>query len=229
MSPVTLVIEQLVKQFPTAGEPLEVLRGVSMTLAPGQNVAILGPSGSGKSTLLSIVGTLDTPTSGRVQLAGEDPFSLSEAKLASYRADNIGFVFQEHHLLPQCTVLENVLLPLLADGVADQAGQQRATELLERVGLSDRLHHRPAEISGGERQRTAVARALIRQPRLVLADEPTGNLDRLAAQRVGQLLVELGREQEMMLIVVTHSQPLADKLDCRRALVDGVLVDERDG
>ena len=219
-----LVVEDLSKQFPTPGDPLRVLRGVSLTLAAGENAAILGPSGSGKSTLLSILGTLDVPTSGRVELAGQDPFALGDADLASFRANNIGFVFQEHHLLPQCTVLENVALPLLADGVADQAGLDRARQLLERVGLADRLDHRPGQLSGGERQRTAVARALVRQPRLVLADEPTGNLDRRSADRVGELLIELGRERDTILIVVTHSQRLAERLDRRFELIDGKLV-----
>ena len=176
-----LVVENIVKEYPTPAEPLRVLIGVSFSLRRGENLAILGPSGSGKSTLLSILGTLEPPTSGSVRLAGEDPFTLNEAELAEFRRDNVGFVFQDHHLLPQCTVLENVLVPFLADGSATADDQQRATELLARVGLAERLTHRPAELSGGERQRVAIARALVREPTLLLADEPTGNLDRTTA------------------------------------------------
>src|SRR5262249_36979717 len=150
----------VVKDYPTSGEPLHVLAGVSLTLSPGENLAILGPSGSGKSTLLSIVGTLEPPTSGRIQLAGQDPFALQESALATFRSEHIGFVFQDHHLLPQCTVLENVLVPFLADGSAGETDAEQARHLLERVGLAERLDHRPAELSGGERQRTAIARAL---------------------------------------------------------------------
>src|SRR3954463_7800023 len=170
-----LVIENVVKQYPTPTEPLRVLSGVSFSLQRGENVAIVGPSGSGKSTLLSILGTLEPPTSGTVRLGGIDPFSLGENKLADFRRHNIGFVFQEHHLLPQCTVLENVLVPFLSDGAATGEVKLRATGLLERVGLSNRLTPRPAELSGGERQRVAIARALVREPILLLADEPTGN------------------------------------------------------
>ena len=159
---------------------------MSFSLRRGENLAILGPSGSGKSTLLSILGTLEPPTSGSVRLAGKDPFALDEAELAAFRRENIGFVFQEHHLLPQCTVLENVLVPFLADGSATQDDQRRATDLLRRVGLAERLTHRPAELSGGERQRVAIARALVRGPTLLLADEPTGNLDRTTARSIAE-------------------------------------------
>src|SRR3979409_1670906 len=153
-----LVVENVAKRYRTPAEPLQILSGVSLSLRRGENVAILGPSGSGKSTLLSILGTLEPPTSGSVRLAGKDPFALNEAELAAFRRDNIGFVFQEHHLLPQCTVVENVLVPFLADGSASEEDQRRATDLLNRVGLAERLTHRPAELSGGERQRVAIAR-----------------------------------------------------------------------
>jgi len=219
-----LVVENIVKEYPTPADPLKVLAGVSFELRRGDNLAILGPSGSGKSTLLSILGTLEPPTSGKVQLAGHEPFTLDDAKLAAFRRQNIGFVFQDHYLLPQCTALENVLVPFLADGVAAASEQQRARELLTRVGLGERLSHRPAELSGGERQRVALARALVRRPMLLLADEPTGNLDRSTAQTITELLLELQKENNTMLIVVTHSTALAEALGRRMVLDAGRLV-----
>jgi lipoprotein-releasing system ATP-binding protein len=199
------------------------LQDVSLELSAGQNVAILGPSGSGKSTLLHIVGTLDAPTSGSVRLDGNDPFALAEPELAAFRNQRIGFVFQDHHLLPQCSVLENVLLPTIAKGPATPEEVDRARSLIARVGLEGRLTHRPAELSGGERQRAAVARALVNRPRLLLADEPTGNLDAKSAAGVAELLLELQAADAAMLIVVTHSQELAARLQGRLTLVDGRL------
>ena len=222
-----LIVEDVAKEYPTRAASLVVLRGVSLSLSAGENLAILGPSGSGKSTLLSIIGTLDRPTRGSVTLGGVDPFSLDENKLAEFRNHKIGLVFQDHHLLPQCSVLENVLLPAIADGPAKSEDVQRARELLDRVGLGTRLEHRPAELSGGERQRAAVARALIRQPTLLLADEPTGNLDRTTATAVGRLLLDLQAERQMMLIVVTHSLELADALSRRMELDEGRLQEAR--
>jgi lipoprotein-releasing system ATP-binding protein len=219
-----LVVDNIVKEYPTPGEPLRVLSGASFTLERGQNLAILGPSGSGKSTLLSILGTLEPPTSGVVRLAGEDPYALDEKALARFRSRRIGFVFQDHHLLPQCTVLENVLTPFLADGAATPADGERATALLARVGLSERLTHRPAELSGGERQRVAIARSLVREPMLILADEPTGNLDRTTARVITDLLLELQAERNTILIVVTHSAALAGALEKRMELDTGRLV-----
>ena len=184
-----------------------------------------GPSGSGKSTLLSIVGTLETPTSGRVLLDGVDPAELGERQLAAFRSRRIGFVFQDHYLLPQCSLLENVLLPAVPLGPVKADTIQRAEMLLQRVGLADRREHRPAELSGGERQRAALARALINAPDLLLADEPTGNLDHTTAQQVGQLLVELQKTEPMILVVVTHSQRLAECLQTRLELDAGRLRD----
>ncbi len=218
-----LVVENVVKEYPTSGPPLRVLSGVSLALSRGENLAIVGPSGSGKSTLLSILGTLEPPTYGSVRLAGQDPSSLGESELAAFRRDRIGFVFQEHHLLPQCTVLENVLIPFLAEGAASDENQQRAMELLERVGLSARLDHRPAELSGGERQRVAIARALVRGPTLLLADEPTGNLDRTTARLISTLLLELQAAENTILIVVTHSDALAELVQRRLELDAGRL------
>jgi lipoprotein-releasing system ATP-binding protein len=219
-----LVVDGIVKQYPTPGEPLRVLSGVSFRLMRGENLAILGPSGSGKSTLLSILGTLEPPTAGRVWLAGQDPFQLDEPALAQFRSRQVGFVFQDHHLLPQCTVLENVLVPFLADGVANSEQRDQAIELLRRVGLAERLTHRPAELSGGERQRVAIARSLVRQPILLLADEPTGNLDRTTAQSITELMLELQAERNAILVVVTHSIALAATLQRRMELDAGQLV-----
>jgi lipoprotein-releasing system ATP-binding protein len=218
-----LVVEHLGKEYPTRSEPLVVLRDVNLQLAAGENLAVLGPSGSGKSTLLHIIGTLDTPTNGSVRLQDQDPFSLDEGDLADFRNRNVGFVFQEHHLLPQLSVLENVLVPTLACGGAQPDLVQRAKELIERVGLSNRIDHRPAELSGGERQRVAVARALIHSPMLLLADEPTGSLDRSNAASIGQLLLELQQREGSMLIVVTHSMELAEMLGQRLELDAGAL------
>jgi lipoprotein-releasing system ATP-binding protein len=218
-----LIVENVAKQYPTRAEPLAVLKGISLALAAGENAAIVGPSGSGKSTLLSIIGTLEPPTAGRVLLAGQDPSQLDEPHLAAFRNRRIGFVFQDHYLLPQCSVLENVLVPTVAEGRTTAAAMDRAKMLLERVGLSARLEHRPAELSGGERQRAAIARALINQPDLLLADEPTGNLDRTTALRVGELLLELQRLDRMMLLVVTHSERLAGLMTRRWQIDEGRL------
>jgi lipoprotein-releasing system ATP-binding protein len=220
-----LTVENVVKEYPTPGEPLRVLGGVTFSMQRGENLAIVGPSGSGKSTLLSILGTLEPPTAGGVRLAGEDPFTLNEPTLAEFRRRRIGFVFQDHHLLPQCNVLENVLVPFLADGTATADDQQRAADLLTRVGLAERLTHRPAELSGGERQRVAIARALVRGPTLLLADEPTGNLDRTTAHSITELLIQLQAERNAILIVVTHSTTLAESLQRRMELDSGRLVD----
>ena len=217
-----LSAESIAKTYPTRGGALLVLRDVSLALQTGQAAAILGPSGSGKSTLLHILGTLETPTAGRVRLDDCDPFALPARELARFRNQQIGFVFQDHHLLPQCSVLENVFIPTLAGEPTDDV-EARARALLARVGLADRLDHRPAELSGGEKQRVALARALINRPRLVLADEPTGNLDRATAEPVGELLAELPREQDAILVVVTHSEALAGRFERRYDLVAGTL------
>ncbi|QDV71389.1 Lipoprotein-releasing system ATP-binding protein LolD [Rosistilla carotiformis] len=218
-----LVVEQVSKQYETRTDPLVVLRDVSLQLEAGQNAAIIGPSGSGKSTLLHILGSLDRPTSGSVKLDDVDPYALDEEAIALFRNQRIGFIFQEHHLLPQLSVIENVLVPSLAHGKPSAARIQRAQELLERVGLSGRLEHLPSELSGGERERVAVARALLCEPTLVLADEPTGNLDRNTAETVGRLLVDLQKQENAMLIVVTHSMALADLMQQRYELIDGGL------
>ncbi len=219
--------ENLGKSYPTRAEPLVVLRDVSFALDRGDSISIVGRSGSGKSTLLQILGTLDTPTTGAVRLDGQDPFALSEPALAAFRNRHVGFVFQEHHLLPQLSVLENVLIPALATGRPTADQRQRAEELLERVGLSQRTAHRPAELSGGERQRVAVARALLLKPALVLADEPTGNLDRANAVAIGRLLRELQQAEHAMLIVVTHSDELAAEMRRQFRIDDGRLSESR--
>lgn len=197
------------KEYPTPTSPLVVLKDVSFELSPGESLAIVGPSGSGKSTLLNILGTLDHPTAGSVRFGDIDPFALSESALARFRSEHVGFIFQDHHLLPQCTALENVLLPRLArDGKAGDA-VGRAKELLRLVGLDQRETHFPSELSGGERQRVAVARAMMNGPGLLLCDEPTGNLDAVNAAAIGGLLRSVAGTIQAILIVVTHSPTLA--------------------
>lgn len=220
----SLVVADLRKEYPTPAAPLVVLRGVSLALSAGESLAVVGPSGSGKSTLLHILGALERPTSGSVRLDEIDPFALGENRLADFRNQQVGFVFQDHHLLPQCTVLENVLVPTLARGSAQAADLRRAEELLDRVGLQPRRGHRPAELSGGERQRAAVARALLRRPRLLLADEPTGNLDRTTASAIVDLLTDVVRSESVMLITVTHSPEVACRMQRQAELQDGRLV-----
>lgn len=200
---------------------VHVLRGVDLEVRRGESLAIVGPSGSGKSTLLNIIGTLDRPSAGQVFLDGQDLSQFDDAKLAEMRNRQVGFVFQSHHLLPHCNVLENVLVPTL---VSKTDETERARKLLDRVGLGSRLTHRPGQLSGGERQRVAVVRALINQPKLLLADEPTGSLDRASATELGQLLVELNREQGLTLIVVTHALDLADRMGRRFEIRQGELV-----
>lgn len=222
---VSLLADSLSKSYSTPDSELDVLVDVSLSLAASENLAILGPSGSGKSTLLAILGTLDQPSSGTLRIGDADPFQLPEPQLAEFRSRQIGFIFQDHHLLPQCTVLENVLVPFLASGSAGTVEIDEATQLICRVGLADRLLHRPAQLSGGEKQRVAIARALVRKPILVLADEPTGNLDSRTAEEVSRLLLELQIEQESMLVAVTHSQQLADSMQRRLHLDNGRLVE----
>jgi len=216
-----LNISELRKSYPSPGEDLTVLDGVTLTLESGESLGITGPSGSGKSTLLHILGTLETPTSGRVELGGENPFEFPSRRLAEFRNRKIGFVFQDHHLLPQCTALENVLVPtLVADGVTAEK-EAWARQLLERVGLSARLDHVPAELSGGEKQRVSIARALIHKPMLLLCDEPSGNLDSSNAATVRDLFLELHGELQNILVVVTHSLDLAAHFDRRVELRRG--------
>ena len=218
-----LEVQHLCKDYPARSGPLPVLRDLTLKVEKGEALAVMGPSGSGKSTLLHILGTLDPPTSGTVLLDGKDPFVLSEPELADFRNRSIGFVFQDHHLLPQCSVLENVLIPTLVSKDNASDTETWARQLLERVGLSGRLDHRPAELSGGERQRVALARALIHRPSLLLADEPTGNLDRRSAQAVGQLLLDLHRQEQTILVVVTHSPELAKMFARKMEMIDGRL------
>jgi lipoprotein-releasing system ATP-binding protein len=219
-----LVARSLAKSYPAAsGGELTVLSDATLEMERGESAAVLGPSGSGKSTFLAILGTLERPTAGSLSLDGVEPFQLAEPELAAFRSRNIGFVFQEHHLLPQCSVLENVLVPLLADGAASSEDVKRASQLLERVGLGDRRNHRPAELSGGERQRAALARALIRNPMLLLADEPTGNLDRSTARAMVELMLELQGEHNALLVAVTHSAALAERMQRRYELDVGRL------
>ncbi|NCO37623.1 MAG: ABC transporter [Armatimonadetes bacterium CG_4_10_14_3_um_filter_66_18] len=225
-----LKLENVTKRYAApedGGAAPDVLRGIDLELTTGESLAIVGPSGSGKSTLLNIIGTLDQPTNGTVLLGGRQLGALSDGQQAELRSREIGFVFQSHHLLPQCTVLENVLVPTLVvrAGAARSGADARAKSLLERVGLSERLTHRPGQLSGGERQRVAVVRALINEPKLLLADEPTGSLDRAAADNLAELLVELNKETGVTLILVTHALDLAGRMARVQELRDGVLQD----
>jgi lipoprotein-releasing system ATP-binding protein len=217
-----LIGKDLRKEYPTPTQPLVVLRGVDLSLSPGEKLAVVGPSGSGKSTLLNIVGTLDPPTAGSVHLAGVNPVELSSKDLAQFRSRSIGFIFQDHHLLPQCTALENVILPRLALGTTTEEDRKRAVELIGQVGLADRVTHLPAELSGGERQRVAIARALINRPALLLCDEPTGNLDQKTADTIADLLLSLS--SDTILIAVTHSMHLARRFGKTMTMSEGELV-----
>ena len=226
-----LEVAGVTKTYATPRGPLSVLLDVTFSLAFGEAAAIMGPSGSGKSSLLYILGALEPPTSGTIAINGRDPFSLGRTELAAFRNDEIGFVFQDHCLLPQCSVLENVLVPTLVarrgiKGAKEEgdAVVARARALVDQVGLQDRMDHRPGELSGGEKQRVAIARALIRQPRVVLCDEPTGNLDQRSAETVARLLLDMHGRQQSVLIVVTHSQLLADHFPVRFELASGRLV-----
>lgn len=217
----SLRVRELHKSFELGATTVEVLRGVSFELGAGEALALTGPSGSGKSTLLHLVGTLDQPSSGTIEIDGNDPFTLREPELARFRNSTIGFVFQDSHLLPQYSVLENVLLPALAFPTRPANSTQWARQLLDRVGLSHRISHLPAELSGGERQRVAVARALINRPRLMLCDEPTGSLDSSTADSIARLLFELHQQEANMLLVVTHSLALAERFVRRLELREG--------
>jgi lipoprotein-releasing system ATP-binding protein len=220
-----LKIENVSKEYPAPRETLKIISGVSLSLSRGDALSIVGPSGSGKSTLLYIMGALEPPSSGTVTLDGKNPFQLKERELAAFRNKEIGFVFQDHCLLPQCSVLENVLTPTLVSETKenDERILERARSLLQQVGLADRLDHRPAQLSGGEKQRVALARALITSPQLLLCDEPTGNLDHKAAEVVGSLLLELHQQQKTILVVVTHSAELAARFPLRYELLDQQL------
>jgi lipoprotein-releasing system ATP-binding protein len=220
-----LAVSHVTKNYATAEGPLAILRDVSFTLDVGQSAAIMGPSGSGKSTLLYTLGALEPPSSGTVSLNGQDPYTLDERDLAAFRNRHIGFVFQDHSLLPQCSVLENVLTPTLVsrDRSAREFGE-RARSLLDQVGLTHRLTHRPSQLSGGERQRVAIARALVQQPTLLLCDEPTGNLDQRNADIVAELLLSLHNAQRTILVLVTHSIDMARRFDLRFAIADGQMV-----
>lgn len=226
-SAIQLQLEGVTKHYDAVedAEPAQVLRGIDLEVKAGESLAVVGPSGSGKSTLLYIMGTLDRPTTGNVWFDGRDGSGMNDEELAQLRNREIGFIFQFHHLLPQCTALENVLVPTLVHTNASDGGEleRRAIQLLEKVGLGHRLHHRPAQLSGGERQRVAVVRALMNQPRLVLADEPTGSLDGASARELAELLVMLNQEWNVTLVVVTHSEDLAGRMDRVLHLQEGRL------
>ena len=221
-----LSVENLTREFNSAenGEPLRVLRGLSLEVARGESIAIVGSSGCGKSTLLNLIGTLDQPTSGTLTFDGRNLCQLDAEELALLRNCEMGFIFQSHHLLPQCSVIENVLVPTIAHRSTSTSDEERGRRLLDRVGLGERLSHRPGQLSGGEQQRVAVVRALINEPQLLLADEPTGALDEDTADKLGQLLVELNKEEKVTLITVTHSLSLAELMNRTVKLADGRIL-----
>jgi lipoprotein-releasing system ATP-binding protein len=226
-NPVVLEGKDLVKEFIQGEVKIQVLRAASISVRAGERIAIVGASGSGKTTLLQLLGGLDLPTGGTVEIAGSAMNRLNDTERGYLRNRAVGFVYQFHHLLPEFTALENVAMPLLVRRMAPRAAKERASALLARVGLAERLSHRPSQLSGGERQRAAVARALVTQPRLVLADEPTGNLDGRNAAQVFELMLELNRELGTSLVIVTHDERLAARLDRVLVLSDGVLVERR--
>ncbi|CAN5877271.1 ABC transporter ATP-binding protein [soil metagenome] len=214
-----LKVENVSKEYPTPRGPLKIVSDISLSLSRGDALSIMGPSGSGKSTLLYMMGALEPPTTGTVTLNGKNPFQLKEKELAAFRNREIGFIFQDHCLLPQCSVIENVLTPTLVSS-KDGHDSERARMLLTEVGLKDRLEHRPAELSGGEKQRVALARALVLKPQLLLCDEPTGNLDHQAAEVVASLLFEQHLQQDTILVVLTHNSELASRFPLRYELTD---------
>jgi lipoprotein-releasing system ATP-binding protein len=217
-----LELHNVSKEYPAPGGPLKILADLDLSFRPGDSASIVGPSGSGKSTLLYIIGALEPPTRGTVLLSGRNPYEMDENCLAQFRNEKIGFIFQDHHLLPQCTVLENVLIPTLVAS-KDVSKQDRALNLLEQVGLGSRIHHRPYELSGGEKQRVALARALIMEPQLLLCDEPTGNLDRASSDIIISLLLDLHKKQHGILIMVTHNPDVAVQFAFRYLLADTSL------
>lgn len=225
MAKVAIAAEDLVKVYGSGGQRVEVLRRVRLTIAAGERVAIVGASGVGKTTLLHILGTLDRPTSGRVLHFGQDVFALSEAALSRFRNQNLGFVFQFHHLLPEFNALENVMLPGLIAGWSLSRARKAAAEVLEQVGLSHRLEHRMGELSGGERQRVAIARAMVLRPPVILADEPTGNLDVRTAREIASLLLQVNESYATTLVIVTHNPELASQMDRVFGLMDGRIVE----
>jgi lipoprotein-releasing system ATP-binding protein len=216
-------ISNLRKSYDFGGKPVVVLRGVDLTVEPGEMVAVLGASGAGKSTFLHVVGTLDVPSQGKIRIDDQDVTRLGATQLAAFRNRTIGFVFQFHHLLPEFTAVENVAMPALISGVSQAAATDKAMALLKRVGLTHRLTHRPGELSGGEQQRVALARALVLSPRLLLADEPTGNLDGKTGAEIHDLILSLNHELGMTILVVTHNEQLAERMQRRVRMVEGML------
>ncbi|HJV65026.1 MAG TPA: ABC transporter ATP-binding protein [Geomonas sp.] len=220
-----LEVKEVYKTYGGNGAKVEVLKGVNLEVQQGDTIALVGPSGAGKSTLLHVMGTIDRPSSGKVLFDGQDIFNLSDQPLAAFRNKSIGFVFQFHHLLPEFTALENVMMPLLIGGEKRSRVEGRARELLESVGLAHRVTHRPGELSGGEQQRVAIARALVRSPRLLLADEPTGNLDMKTSEEVHDLLYSIQKSTGISLVIVTHNERLAAGMARTIRLVDGNIVE----
>ncbi len=225
MNDAVISCRNLVKQFSQGDQAVPVLKGVNLDLVKGEMLAIVGASGSGKSTLLHVLGGLDAPTSGNIRILGQDIAKINEEERCWLRNGSLGFIYQFHHLLPEFSALENVAMPLLIRRLPNQEAYDRAEDILQQVGLSHRLTHTPGELSGGERQRAAVARALVTQPACILADEPTGNLDRQTAESVFDLMLELNHRINASLVIVTHDSRLANRAQQIKQLIDGVLCD----
>jgi len=219
-----LEAKNLKKVFKTEGQEVEALKGVNLKVQKGKMVAIMGPSGSGKSTLLHLLGTIDKPTEGKVFIDGEDVYNLPEKKLAKLRNKKIGFVFQFHHLLPEFTAVENVMMPSLLAGEPEKKAKEKAVSLLKRLGLENRLNHKPSQLSGGQQQRVAIARAVINKPIVILADEPTGNLDSENSQKVMEIFKELNKQYSVSIVIATHDEEVAGFCDEIRYMKDGILM-----
>ncbi|HEY5449607.1 MAG TPA: ABC transporter ATP-binding protein [Polyangia bacterium] len=219
-------VKNLTKVYPHSGRDINVLRGLNFELRPGEVASVVGASGVGKSTLLHVLGTLDTPTSGTIMFDGVNVTAMGPTRLAEFRNNEIGFVFQFHHLLPEFTALENAMMPGLINRLPRATAAERATAMLRRLGLAERLTHRPGELSGGEQQRVALARALLLRPRLLLADEPTGNLDTKTGREMHELFFELNRELEMTILIVTHNDELAARTPRKLRMADGLIVEQ---
>jgi lipoprotein-releasing system ATP-binding protein len=226
MNPLSIKVKNLHKVFELHGKRVEVLKGIDLDIKKGEMLSIVGASGAGKSTLLHIIGAIESPTSGNVFYENEDIFSMNDKRLAEFRNNKIGFIFQFHHLLPEFNAIENTMMPALIRGIKKKEAYKKAANILNKVGLGHRISHKPGELSGGEQQRVAIARALMLKPEVILADEPTGNLDTKTGDAIQELLINLNTELKTILVMVTHNKILADKMPRKISLMDGSIVSD---